>query len=68
MTIGFNGVQNLENGKVDAFTGFIPADGVQIEVDGFPTTSFPLDEYGGPAVSGPGGLLDRGARSRTIRS
>lgn len=52
VTIGFNGVQNLENGKVDAFTGFIPADGVQIEVDGFPTTSFPLDEYGGPQYPG----------------
>jgi len=52
VTIGFNGVQNLENGKVDAFTGFIPADGVQIEVDGFPTTSFPLDENGGPQYPG----------------
>ena len=52
VTIGFNGVQNLENGKVDAFTGFIPADGVQIEVDGFPTTSFALDEYGGPRYPG----------------
>lgn len=52
VTIGFNGVQNLESGKVDAFTGFIPADGVQIEVDGFPTTSFPLDEYGGPKYPG----------------
>lgn len=52
VTIGFNGVQNLENGKVDAFTGFIPADGVQIEVDGFPTTSFPLDENGGPRYPG----------------
>lgn len=52
VTIGFNGVQNLENGKVDAFTGFIPADGVQIEVDGFPTKSFALDEYGGPRYPG----------------
>ena len=48
VTIGFNGVQNLENGKVDAFTGFIPADGVQVEIDGYPTTSFAPDEYGGP--------------------
>ncbi len=52
VTIGFNGVQNLENGKVDAFTGFIAADGTQIEVDGFPTTSFALDEYGGPQYPG----------------
>jgi ABC-type nitrate/sulfonate/bicarbonate transport system substrate-binding protein len=52
VTIGFNGVQALENGKVDAFTGFIPADGVQAEIDGFPVTSFALDEYGGPAYPG----------------
>ena len=31
VTIGFNGVSNLENGNVDAITGFIPADGVQAE-------------------------------------
>ena len=47
VTIGFNGVQSLEAGKVDGFTGFIPADGVQAEVDGYPTTSFAPDEYGG---------------------
>lgn len=52
VTIGFNGVQNLENGKVDAFTGFTAADGTQIEVDGFPITSFALDEYGGPQYPG----------------
>jgi putative hydroxymethylpyrimidine transport system substrate-binding protein len=52
VTIGFNGVQNLENGKVAAFTGFIPADGVQVEHDGFPTESFPLDEWGGPSYPG----------------
>lgn len=52
VTIGFNGVQNLENEKVDAFTGFIAADGTQIEVDGFPITAFPLDEYGGPQYPG----------------
>ena len=40
VTIGFNGVQSLEAGKVDAFTGFIPADGVQADVDGYPTRSF----------------------------
>ncbi len=47
VTIGFNGVGNLENGNIDAFTGFIPADGVQVDVDGYPTTSFSPDEYGG---------------------
>jgi len=52
VTIGFNGVQNLENGKVDAFTGFIPADGVQMEVDGYPTASFALDEFDGPRYPG----------------
>lgn len=52
ITIGFNGVQNLEGGKVDAFTGFWPADGVQVQVDGKPTTIFKLDEYGGPAYPG----------------
>ncbi|HRV60431.1 MAG TPA: ABC transporter substrate-binding protein, partial [Solirubrobacterales bacterium] len=36
VTIGFNGVQSLEAGKVSAFTGFIPADGVQVEADGYP--------------------------------
>ena len=52
VTIGFNGVQALESGKVAAFTGFIPADGVQVEADGYPTKSFPLDEYGGPSYPG----------------
>ncbi len=52
VTIGFNGVQNLENDKVAAFTGFWPADGVQVEVDGYPTTTFKLDENGGPAYPG----------------
>ena len=46
VTIGFNGVANLESGKIDGFTGFIPADGVQVETDGYPTTSFAPDEYG----------------------
>ncbi|MCB0828093.1 MAG: ABC transporter substrate-binding protein [Solirubrobacterales bacterium] len=52
VTIGFNGVQSLEAGKVAAFTGFIPADGVQVEEDGFKTKSFALDEYGGPSYPG----------------
>ncbi|MBN8869057.1 MAG: ABC transporter substrate-binding protein [Solirubrobacterales bacterium] len=52
VTIGFNGVQALESGKVAAFTGFIPADGVQVEADGYPTKSFALDEYGGPSYPG----------------
>ena len=52
VTIGFNGVQALEAGKVAAFTGFVPADGVQVDEDGFPTKSFTLDENGGPAYPG----------------
>lgn len=52
VTIGFNGVQALESGKVKAFTGFIPADGVQVEADGYKTKSFPLDENGGPSYPG----------------
>jgi len=52
VTIGFNGVQALEAGRVAAFTGFIPADGVQVQEDGFPTKSFALDEFGGPSYPG----------------
>ncbi len=52
VTIGFNGVQALESGKVQGFTGFIPADGVQVEADGHPTKSFALDENGGPSYPG----------------
>ena len=52
VTIGFNGVQDLENGKIAAFTGFWPADGVQAQVSGFPVRSFKLDENGGPRYPG----------------
>src|SRR5438105_4826537 len=52
VTIGFNGVQDLENGKLAAFTGFWAADGVQVQADGFPITAFKLDDYGGPAYPG----------------
>lgn len=52
VTLGFNGVQSLMTGKVAAITGFIPADGVQVEEEGFPTRSFALDEYGGPSYPG----------------
>lgn len=47
VTIGFNGVQALEAGKIDGFTGFVPADGVQAEIDGYPITSFDPTSYGG---------------------
>ncbi|MBJ7522373.1 MAG: ABC transporter substrate-binding protein [Solirubrobacteraceae bacterium] len=52
VTIGFNGVQNLAGGSIDAFTGYWPADGVQVEVGGDPTTIFAFDEYGGPTYPG----------------
>jgi ABC-type nitrate/sulfonate/bicarbonate transport system substrate-binding protein len=52
VTIGFNGVQDLEAGDIAAFTGFWPADGVQLEVSGHPITVFKLDEGGGPAYPG----------------
>ena len=52
VTIGFGGVKALLAGRVDAFTGFIPADGVQVELEGEPVRSFPLDQFGGPQYPG----------------
>lgn len=52
VTIGFNGVQALEAGRIQAFTGFIPAEGVQVESDGYATRSFPFDQHGGPSYPG----------------
>lgn len=52
VTVGFNGVQNLEGGKLDGFIGFWPSDGVQVEQDGMPTKIFRLDQNGGPAYPG----------------
>jgi NitT/TauT family transport system substrate-binding protein/putative hydroxymethylpyrimidine transport system substrate-binding protein len=52
VTIGFNGVQALLNGRIDAFTGFVVADGSQVEAAGSSVTSFGLDEYGGPSYPG----------------
>lgn len=52
VTIGFNGAQALKNRRVDGFVGFIPADGVQLELDGTPIRPFPFDEYGGPQYPG----------------
>ena len=52
VTIGFGGVKALLAGRVDAFTGFIPADGVQVELEGEPIRPFPLDEFGGPQYPG----------------
>ena len=52
VTIGFGGVKALLAGRVDAFTGFIPADGVQVELEGEPIRPFPIDEFGGPRYPG----------------
>jgi NitT/TauT family transport system substrate-binding protein/putative hydroxymethylpyrimidine transport system substrate-binding protein len=52
VTIGFNGAQDLVAGRIDAFTGFWPDDGVQLRVNGHPVTTFRLDDYGGPAYPG----------------
>ena len=56
VTVGFNGAQALLAGRVAAFTGFIPDDGVGLEVGsgsgGHPITSFWLDRNGGPPYPG----------------
>ena len=52
VTIGFNGVQSLEAEKIDGFTGFVPADGVQAAVDGYPTRSFGPRRWGGLTYPG----------------
>ncbi|HEY4279214.1 MAG TPA: ABC transporter substrate-binding protein [Conexibacter sp.] len=52
VTIGFNGVQDLESGRIAGFTGYWPADGVQVQVDGTPTRDFRLDASGGPDYPG----------------
>jgi putative hydroxymethylpyrimidine transport system substrate-binding protein len=52
VTIGFDGGQALEAGKIAAFTGFIPDDGVALQVSGTPITAFALDANGGPSYPG----------------
>ncbi len=52
VNVGFNGAQELAAGRIAAFTGFWPADGVQLAVSGRPITVFKLDSYGGPAYPG----------------
>ncbi len=60
VTIGFNGAQALQAGKIAAFTGFIPDDGVQLSESGHPITAFALDENGGPAYPGLVAFTTRG--------
>jgi putative hydroxymethylpyrimidine transport system substrate-binding protein len=52
VTVGFNGAQALVAGRIAAFTGFIPDDGVALQVSGHPITAFALDRNGGPAYPG----------------
>lgn len=52
VTVGFNGGQALVAGKIAAFTGFIPDDGVALSASGHPITAFALNRYGGPAYPG----------------
>lgn len=52
VTVGFNGGQALVAGRIAAFTGFIPDDGVALQVSGHPITAFSLDKQGGPPYPG----------------
>jgi ABC-type nitrate/sulfonate/bicarbonate transport system substrate-binding protein len=52
VTVGFNGPQALVAGRIAAFTGFIPDEGVTLQASGHPITAFALDQYGGPAYPG----------------
>jgi ABC-type nitrate/sulfonate/bicarbonate transport system substrate-binding protein len=52
VTIGFNGVADLEAGKIAAFTGYWPDDGVTLQVSGYPVTDFKLNQWGGPNYPG----------------
>ena len=52
VTVGFNGAQALQAGKIAAFTGYIPADATAIEARGQKTRSFPFDDFGGPKYPG----------------
>jgi ABC-type nitrate/sulfonate/bicarbonate transport system substrate-binding protein len=52
ITVGFNGAQALRADRIAAFTGFWPADGVQLQVTGERVKSFKLDDWGGPPYPG----------------
>jgi putative hydroxymethylpyrimidine transport system substrate-binding protein len=52
VTVGFNGGQALVAGRIAAFTGFIPDDGVALSASGHPIAAFALDRNGGPAYPG----------------
>jgi len=60
VSVGFNGAQALLSGRIAAFTGFVPADGVELQVTGHPIVAFGLDEYGGPGYPGLVAFAGRG--------
>jgi putative hydroxymethylpyrimidine transport system substrate-binding protein len=60
VNIGFDGARALAAGRIAAFTGFIPADGVQLQVSGHPIAAFALDRNGGPAYPGLVAFTTRG--------
>lgn len=49
---GFNGAQALVAGRIEAFTGFIPADATALDLEGERTRSFAFDRFGGPPYPG----------------
>ena len=64
VNIGFNGAAALASGRLAAFTGYWPADGVQLQVAGHPITVFRLDAYGGPPYPGLQVFTTRGLLAR----
>ncbi|MHB1536934.1 MAG: ABC transporter substrate-binding protein [Solirubrobacteraceae bacterium] len=50
--VGYDGAAELRAGKIAAFTGFWPADGVALAVSGEAVESFKLNDWGGPAYPG----------------
>jgi putative hydroxymethylpyrimidine transport system substrate-binding protein len=52
VTVGFNGSQALLAGRIAAFTGFIPDEGVTLQASGHAVTAFALDQNGGPEYPG----------------
>jgi len=59
VNVGFNGARALIAGRIAAFLGYWPDDGVQLAVNGHPVTSFKLDRYGGPGYPGLVAFTDR---------
>jgi putative hydroxymethylpyrimidine transport system substrate-binding protein len=52
VNVGFNGAAGLLAGRLTAFTGFVPDDGVGLQASGHPITAFWLDRRGGPSYPG----------------